>query len=134
MADTEALWHVFLRLLQLSSVSTFPSVRRTRRFVCHRRRISVFTAHADSKADGRLLPLKMLCSVECPRPVVKVAETVTQAGVFPFRDTDSFVPYNATQHEDMRGRGGSTSHSINPDILAWCFGRFTARQEATQPD
>lgn len=103
VADTVALGHVFLRLLKLSPVSTIPSVRRTRRFVCHRRCISfaidsVFTSHAD-KGDSRLLPLKMFCSVECPRPVVEVAGTVTQTGVLPFRDADSFVPvlHNTTR-------------------------------------
>jgi len=76
----------------------------------------------------------MFFNVECPRPGVKVAETVTQAGVLLFRDADSFVPYYATQHEDMRERGGSTSHSINPDKFAWCSGHFTAIQEARELD
>lgn len=65
---------------------------------------------------------------------MKVAETVTQAGVLSFRDADCFVPYYAAQHEGMRGRGGSTSHSINPDKFASCSGQFTARQEARELD
>ena len=109
VADTVALGHVFLRLLavpcQYHSVSSpYSSIRLSpRRFVCHRRCISfaidsVFTSHAD-KGDSRLLPLKMFCSVECPRPVVEVAGTVTQTGVLPFRDADSFVPvlHNTTR-------------------------------------